>query len=241
MHPFQTAWIELEARDGTRFDAFVGRPSDVAKAPPLLVFQEIFGVNDHIRDLVERFAHQGFTAIAPDLFHRSAPRFTAPYADAAPGRAEATKLTREGLDADFLALQAWADGDAATKGLPMGAAGFCMGGRIAFLAHATLPLACAVSFYGGQIHTLLDRVPELNGQHLFLWGGADAMIPFEQRRQVQEALLAHKRTFLSAEFVGADHGFFCDQRPTFHPDAAHLAWAMTLRFLRTHQGLLKDE
>jgi len=241
MHPFKTEWIELEARDGARFQAFVARPTDAELAPPLLVFQEIFGVNEHIRDVVERFAHQGFTAIAPDLFHRSAPRFTTPYADAAPGREQAAKLTLEGLEADCLALQAWADGDARTKGLPMAAAGYCMGGRIAYLAHTLLPLACAVSYYGGQIHTLLDRVPQLHGQHLFFWGGADTMIPFEQRKLVQEALLAHKRTFLSVEFANAGHGFFCDERPTYDPDAAHLAWEMTLRFLKTHLGLLEEE
>lgn len=241
MHPFQTEWIELEARDGTRFEAYAARPSDVAQGPPLLVFQEIFGVNDHVQDLVERFAHQGFTALAPDLFHRTAPRFTTPYGDYRPGREHAARLTLEGLEADCLALKAWADGQAHTRGLPMAATGYCLGGRVAFLAHTLLPLACAVTYYGGQIHTLLDRIPRLSGQHLFLWGGADATIPFEQRRRIQDAMQEHKRTFMSVEFGGADHGFFCDQRPTYHPEAAHLAWEMTLRFLKTHQGLLEVE
>jgi carboxymethylenebutenolidase len=241
MHPFQTEWIELEARDGTRFDAYVARPSDVEKAPPLLVFQEIFGVNDHIQDLVERFAHQGFTAVAPDLFHRTAPRFTTPYTDSKPGRDHAARLTLDGLEGDCLALQAWAASDRRAQGLPMGATGYCMGGRIAFLAHTFLPLACAVTYYGGQIHTFLDRIPLLRGQHLFLWGGADGMIPSEQRDLIQEALQEHKRTYMAVEFGGADHGFFCDQRPTYHPEAAHLAWEMTLRFLKTHLGLLEEE
>ncbi|MFN8010217.1 MAG: dienelactone hydrolase family protein [Holophagaceae bacterium] len=241
MHPTQTQWLALEAADGTRFEAFLARPTGVAPAPPLLLFQEIFGVNDHIQGLCARFAAEGFTVLAPDLFHRTAPRFTTSYDDYKPGREEAAKMTLEGLEADCLALKAWADADPATADQPMAAVGYCMGGRIAFLAHTMLPLACAVTYYGGQIPTHLDRVPKLSGPHLFLWGGADEAIPADQRRAVEEALAAEKKSYLAAEFVGAGHGFNCDQRASYHAEAADLAWAMTLRFTKKHLGILEDD
>lgn len=241
MHPFKSEWIALEARDGTRFETFLARPADAGQAPPLLLFQEIFGVNDHIQDVAGRFAHQGFTVLAPDLFHRTAPRFTSPYEDYKPGREQAAQMTLDGLEADCLALKAWTDADPATAGLPMAAVGFCMGGRIAFLAHTMLPLACAVTYYGGQIPAYLDRVPRLSGPHLFLWGGADEMIPADQRRAVEEALAAERKSYLAAEFEGAGHGFHCDARDAFHPGAAHLAWEMTLRFTKKHLGILEED
>ncbi len=241
MHPTQTEWLALEAPDGSRFEAFLARPADLGQAPPLLLFQEIFGVNDHIQGLCARFASEGFTVLAPDLFHRTAPRFMSPYDDVKPGREQASKMTLEGLEADCLALKAWADADPATAGLPMAAVGYCMGGRIAFLAHTMLPLACAVTYYGGQIHNHLDRVPKLSGPHLFLWGGADEMIPADQRRTVEEALAAEKKSYLAAEFVGAGHGFNCDRRSSYHPEAADLAGAMTLRFTKKHLGILEED
>lgn len=241
MHPTTTAWLALEAPDGTSFEAFLARPEGLEKSPALLLFQEIFGVNDHIQGLCARFAAEGFTVLAPDLFHRTAPRFTTPYDDYRPGREQASKMTLEGLEADCLALKAWIDADPATAGQPMAAVGYCMGGRIAFLAHTMLPLACAVTYYGGQIHTCLDRVPKLSGPHLFLWGGADEAIPADQRRTVEEALAAEKKSYLAAEFVGAGHGFNCDQRASYHAEAADLAWAMTLRFTKKHLGILDDD
>ena len=111
--------------------------------------------------------------------------------------------------------------------------GYCMGGRISFLANSALPLKRAVSYYGGNIApALLDRASMLHGPMLFFWGGLDKHIPPEQREQVIDALKQNGKKYVNVEISDADHAFFCDARPAYNPRASQLAWALTLEFLR---------
>ncbi|HJW09398.1 MAG TPA: dienelactone hydrolase family protein, partial [Holophagaceae bacterium] len=151
MHPTESGWIELKAADGTTMRVFTARPEGLDRAPGLIVFQEIFGVNGHIQEVCEGFARQGYVVAAPELFHRTAPGFQCPYTDFAVGRAEAAQMTLEGLEADLKALAGWFNADRQASGLALGAVGYCMGGRISFLANTILALACAISYYGGTI------------------------------------------------------------------------------------------
>ncbi|MBI3132623.1 MAG: dienelactone hydrolase family protein [Acidobacteria bacterium] len=232
MHPIRSEWIELSAEDGTTFRAWAARPVGVANPPGLLVLQEVFGVNAHMRDITDRWAREGFLALCPELFHRTAPHFDAPYTELAAARAEAGKMTLEGLDADFRACAAWLAAQGAER---QAAVGYCMGGRMAFLANTALPLRAAISCYGGMIPQHLDRLPALSGPHLFLWGGKDQAITWEQRPQVEAALLEAQKPFASLIYSEAPHGFFCDARPEhFHPESARQGWAASLAFLREH-------
>jgi carboxymethylenebutenolidase len=228
----RTEWVDLTVDDGTTMRAWVARPEGPPPSRGLLLFQEAFGVNSHIRNLAERFADTGFLVIAPELFHRSTPGFEGRY-DAFPtAMAELQKITVAGLDADVRAAFAWLDRAGAAGNAA--AVGYCFGGRVSFVANSALPLKAAVSYYGGHIPPLLGRAPQLSGPMLFFWGGLDHHIPEEQQRAVVKGVGDAGKTFVNVVFSNADHGFFCDERATYHADAAAQAWALTHTFLDTY-------
>ena len=227
--PIQSKWVDLAVDDGTALRAWVAAPSGVPSSRGLLVFQEAFGVNAHIRDVTERYAGEGFVAISPELFHRTAPGFEGRYDDFPSAMAQLQKITVDGLESDVRAAFGWLDqaGVAANTA----AVGYCLGGRVSFVANSTVPLKAAISYYGGHIPPLLGRSPRLSGPMLFFWGGLDHHIPEEQRQAVVKGVSEAGKTFVDVVFSNADHGFFCDARASYHPDAARQAWALTHAFL----------
>ncbi|HTL97942.1 MAG TPA: dienelactone hydrolase family protein [Holophagaceae bacterium] len=237
MQSIDGAWIELEVADGTRMRAWAARPEDRAKAPGLLVFQEAFGVNGHIQEVCEKFAAEGFVALAPEIFHRTAPAREFAYTDLPAVKEHMAAMTLGGIEADVRAAAAWFGQDRQAGGSALGAIGYCMGGRMAFLANTMLPLACAASYYGGQIHAFLDRVPKLHGPQLLIWGGLDPAVTWEQRPLVIEAMKEAKKPFIDCVISDARHGFACDMRPEVYSGAAtRQARGLALAFLREHLG-----
>ena len=230
--------VHLTVSDGTEMAAFIARPdADQTRQPGLIVFQEAFGVNAHIRDVTRRFAAEGYVAIAPEMFHRTAPGFEGSYDAIEAVRPHLSALTPDGMQSDADAAYDWLINDGEADSRRTACVGYCMGGRAAFLANAALPFKVAVSYYGGGIApALLDRTRHLHAPMLFYWGGLDKHIPAPQHRAVADALTEHKKDFVNVEFAQADHGFFCDQRSSFNPKAASQSWALTLEFLRTHLG-----
>ncbi len=224
-------WVELHAADGTSLRAYVARP-DTKPSRGLLVFQEAFGVNAHIRDVAGRFAAQGFLAIAPELFHRTAPGFDCAYSEFAKAVPQLEAITEQGLDADARAAYEWLE--RAGVGHNVASVGYCLGGRVSFVANSGLPLKAAVSYYGGRIPTVLHRAPKLAGPMLFCWGGLDHHIPDDQRQAVITGVREANKTFVDVVFSNADHGFFCDARPSYHAASAGQAWALTSAFLDTY-------
>jgi len=223
----------LEVSDGTTMNAYVawsGQPPEKG----LIVLQEAFGVNDYIRRMADRFAELGYLAIAPELFHRTHPGFDADY-EKREGVAEAMgSVTDAGLITDLKAAYDWLVKESVPEG-QIATIGFCMGGRAAYLANATLPLAAAVSFYGGNIvPALLGRAGDLHAPQLFVWGGADAHILSEHRHVVADALTVADKPFVEATFSEAGHGFACDARSSYHAPSAREAFALTDTFLANH-------
>jgi carboxymethylenebutenolidase len=128
----------------------------------------------------------------------------------------------------------WLHSNSQVKADDISCVGFCMGGRVSFLANSVVPLRKAASFYGGGIAPgLLDRAAKLYAPALLIWGGLDKHIPPDQRRAVTEALDAQRKIYVNAVFSNADHAFFCDERGAYQPFAARQAWALTLEFLRS--------
>ena len=216
-------------------DCYVARLRDGdPQRPGLIVLQEVFGVNEHIRDVTERFGRQGFVAIAPELFHRTAPGKEFSYNDFPAVQPHRSAMTREGTDADLRAAFEWLRAQSFVKADEISCVGYCMGGRVAFVANTILPLKCAISYYGAGIPDGgLDRVSSVHGPQLFFWGEKDKHIPPEQRATVINALKQAGKSYVNVEFADADHAFFCDMRPAYNPTAARQSWALALEFLRS--------
>jgi len=230
-----TQRVTLRVGDGTSMNAYVARPDEPGKFPGMLVLQEAFGVNAHIRDVTERMAREGYVAIAPELFHRTEAGFEGRYDDFPSVMKHLQALTEAGQAADIRAAYEWMRSNSQVFGDRIASIGFCMGGRASFLADATVPLQASISFYGGGIaQGLLPRAGDLHAPILLFWGGLDHHITEEHRRAVEDALVKAGKPYVNVTISYADHGFFCDARASYHAAAAGLAWKLTLQFLDTY-------
>jgi len=232
--------VELSVADGTRMTAYTARPAEArpnnaGPRPGLLLFQEAFGVNRHIRSVADRFAADGYVVIAPELFHRTAPPgFEVGYTDFDAVRPHLQAMTPETMEMDIHSSYDWLRSNANADSSRISSVGFCMGGRASFLANSVIALRAAVSFYGGGIApALLDRAPRQQAPLLLIWGSLDKHITPEIRKAVTDALSAAQKSYVNVEFSAADHGFFCDERAAYEPRSARQAWALTLEFLRS--------
>lgn len=222
----------------------VANPSGArATGSGILVLQEAFGVNDWLTSVAERLAGLGIVAVAPELYHRSGHGSVLSYDATSEERLPFRKaVTAEGLGLDMRAAYDWlvrrAGGGVDAQ--RVGAVGFCMGGRTAFLANAHVPLAAAISFYGGNIPQWFDLVTRQHGPLLMFWGAQDENITREQRRLVADTLNQAGVVNTQAVFSEASHGFFRDVRAdAYEPRAAGQAWAMSVEFLHQN-GLLAN-
>jgi carboxymethylenebutenolidase len=226
--------LTLRVGDGTKMGAYLAHPDDETAHPGIIVLQEAFGVNSHIRNVADRLAGQAYVAIAPELYHRTAAGFEADYKDFSSALPHARAVTTTTAAADLQAAFDWLRTRPEVQNDAIFSVGFCMGGKISFLANSLLPLRAAVSFYGGGIAPdLLDRAATLQAPMLLFWGGLDKHITKELRRAATDALEDHGKTYVNVEFSNADHGFFCDERAAYQPQAARQAWGLMLEFLQS--------
>jgi carboxymethylenebutenolidase len=226
--------VSFPVDDGTTMGGHLVRPAGGSARPALLLLQEIFGVNEHIRDLAERLAREGYVVLAPDLFHRKEAGYLGSYEDIPASIAVAMKYGPADSEADLRAAHAFLEAHPSVRAERVGAIGFCMGGRLAFVANAVLPLRAAVSFYGNIAPDKLAHAPAQRGPLLLVWAGNDAHIPLENRRATGDALREHRKDFVEVEVSGKNHGFFCDARSDYDATAAAIVWPLTLAFLTAH-------
>ena len=216
-------FIELEASDGHHLSAYERHP-DGATASVVIV-QEIFGVNSHIRSVVDRYADAGYHAIAPATFDRVERGVELDYDG--PGVERGKELAMGiGMEKAMLDVAA-AVAHGATTGL-VGIVGYCFGGSVAWLAAAQLPVAAAVGYYGGAVLGALDSTPKV--PTMLHFGELDAGIPLDGVAKIQPA---HPDVAVHV-YEGADHGFNCDVRASFHAGAAEVARERTMTFLAEH-------
>lgn len=216
-------------------NAYISLPSNSKeRLPGLMVFQEAFGVNTHIRELSDRFAAEGYIVIAPELFHRTAPKgFEGSYTDFSSVASHTQAITESNLEADIKAVWEWLQSHPQVQQDNIACTGYCMGGRVSFLTNTMLPVKAAVSYYGARIvPDLIKRAPSLHAPMLFFWGGLDKHIPHEQIESITSELRKAGKQHINVEISYADHGFFCDKKAAYNADAASEAWALTLAFLK---------
>ena len=224
-HEFITLSVQ-----GNEMDAYIALPEGEGTFPGIILLQEAFGVTQHIRNIAERFCEEGYAVIAPDLFHRTAKRLEVGYGDFASAKPHFDAITNDGLEADLKACYDWMQEQGNVDHQKIGSVGFCLGGRVSFLANAVLPLAAGVSYYGGGLDTLADKAVDLHAPHLFFWGGKDTHILPENIDRIINAVKSAGKDYTSTVISYADHGFNCDERSSYHPLAAKEAWATTLQF-----------
>jgi carboxymethylenebutenolidase len=218
--------VKITAEDGHQFNAYVAESGSPARAAIVLI-QEIFGVNSHIRSVADGYAKDGFHVIAPALFDRAERNLELSY------NSEDTKkgmgaISQIGLDAalkDVAASIKYAR--AQWPALKTGVLGFCLGGSLGWLAATRLDPSAVVCYYGGQIAKNAAEIPRC--PVMLHFGAKDAHIGPEQIETIRKA---HPEIPLF--LYDAGHGFNCDQRKDFEPQSAALARERTLEFFRAH-------
>jgi len=223
--------LNLTASDGHRLGAYRADPSG-APVGGIVVIQEIFGVNHHIRNVCERFAAEGYAAVAPALFDRQVRDFQSGYS---PEEIEKARKFVANPDWDAM-LRDTAAAIAELKSAgPVSIIGFCMGGTVAFLAAARLDgLTAAVGYYGGRIVAFADEKPRCPTQLHF--GDQDQSIPLTDVETIKQ-----KRPDCDIHvYKDAGHGFHCDERGSYHEPSSRVAWERTLAWLkRAREGVRK--
>ena len=213
--------FSLITTDNHSLGAYRADPSGKPKGA-MVVAQEIFGVNSHIRNVCDRLASEGYVALAPALFDRFVRDFESGYT---PDEVAHARSYLGNIDWKKMLLDIQAGIDNVKSAGPVGVIGFCMGGSIAFLSATRLTgLKCAVAYYGGQIVKFADEKPKCPVQMHF--GEQDTNIPMSDVE-----IIMQKQPDAEIYTYPAGHGFYCDERGSFHDTSAKLAWERTLEFL----------
>jgi carboxymethylenebutenolidase len=221
--------LELTAADGFSFPAYVAEPAENPKGG-LVLLQEIFGVNSHIRAVADAFAAEGYRVVAPATFHRVKSGVELGYTEADMGEGFGYKTAVDGLPAPGVMQDIQAAIDEAANGGPVAIVGYCWGGLLTWRAACTLSgLSAAVPYYGGGMTAGDDATGKPKVPVLAHFGDQDHWIPLdsvEAFRQAQPEVEVH--------VYAANHGFNCDQRGSYDEAAATLARQRTLAFLAKH-------
>lgn len=217
--------ITLTASDGFKLGGYRADPAGAPKGA-IVVIQEIFGVNHHIRSVCDRLAKEGYVAVAPSIFDRSEPNFQSGYSP------DEIAIARKFVaDPDWAAMlrDTQAAIDAVKDVGAVGIIGFCLGGSVAYVAATKLTgLKAAVGYYGGAVVRFADDKPKVPTQLHF--GEKDSGIPLTD----VETIKARRPEVEVHIYPGAQHGFHCDERASYDKTSADIAWPRSLAFFAKH-------
>lgn len=229
-------YIEVDAAAGGRFRAYLATPQK-GSGPGIVLFQEIFGVNQHMRDVADLYAEEGYVVIVPDLFWRLEPGLELGYGEEDFAKAfglfqqlDVDAAVRDGLQAaEALRAQPACQGG-------VGALGFCLGGNLAYLAAARGDsLNCAVSYYGVGVQAHLDEAANLNCPMVFHCAGLDRYMPPEAVDALRQAFAGRDDVQIYV-YPDADHAFNAPERPSYDKPAALMAHSRSMALFRDVLG-----
>jgi carboxymethylenebutenolidase len=225
--PIKTSWIPVGDAGATGYLAL----PPAGSGPGIVLWQEIFGVNEHIRAVAEQYALAGFVVLAPDAFWRGAPRIELGYTpeDIPKGITLMSAIKPEEMVADVRAAVATLRAQGAVAGRKVGTVGYCFGGRLAYLSAAHTDVDAAVPYYGGGIHNQLELAANIRCPVQFHYAEIDANIPLDAVENVRQAMVGKNAQVHI--YKGAHHGFNCWQRGSYQPASAALALGRSLGFL----------
>ena len=239
--------VEIRVSSTSVMDAFVVFPDHLkiqaktqGKVRAVVLLQEAFGVNSHMRELCRKFADQGYIAISPELFHRQGRGLEFSYDDFAKVMPIFSKLKNDEIIEDLAATFSFLEKNHKITSKQTAVIGYCMGGLATMMSATHQSIATAIPYYGGGMVSgregigmtpILQDIKNIQCPVLLFFGGADKHIPTEDIQKVEAELKAHHKTYECIVYPGADHGFSNDERSSYHPEATQKAWDKTLDWL----------
>ncbi len=228
-------YIKITSWDRKTFRGYLATPPG-RKGPGILLCQEIFGINDHIREIADQYAEEGYFVLAPDLFHRLEPNVELGYGE-------------EDFKKAFDFYQRF-DEDKAAKDIKsavgvlrkvkgcngkVAALGYCLGGKLAYLAASRAGVEAAIGYYGVGIENNLGEAKKIKVPLLLNFAGNDRFVPPSAVAKIRKTL-AKLPEFESYLYPGTDHAFNCKERPSYDRPASGMAYSRSIAFLRRHLG-----
>ncbi|HVM96902.1 MAG TPA: dienelactone hydrolase family protein [Candidatus Acidoferrales bacterium] len=240
-----TRMVQLKG-EGGNMPVYLARPSVEGKYPAIVVVQEAFGLNQHIKDVTERIAREGYATLAPDLYYREGSAVVG-YDNLPEAIRLMMGLSDEKIVADMNSAIDFAKAQPFVRADRIGVTGFCMGGRVTFLtACRNSDVKAAVPFYGGGIGSaqVSERTPKAPLEYaegmrcpmLLFFGESDPFIPLDEVEKIKRRLAELKKDAQTVVYPGAPHGFFCNERDSYRADAAKDAWERLKKFFAQHLG-----
>ena len=239
----ETRSINIKTPDGS-MPAHVARPKGASgKLPAVIVVQEAFGLNENIKEIAGRIAAEGHQAVAPNFYHREGGKAVG-YGELQEAIGLMGRWTDAQIVTDVRATVAALESDPGVRADRIGITGFCMGGRVSYLAACEIPaIRAAVPFYGGGIAgqqftpgatAPVALTAKIRAAIQLHFGENDAYIPLSAVEEIRQALQREKKDFEIHVYKGAGHGFFCNGRADYNEEAAKLAWERMKGFLKKH-------
>ncbi|MCH9016153.1 MAG: dienelactone hydrolase family protein [Chloroflexi bacterium] len=229
------SWVDIIV-NGSTMEGYLTQPEAQGRHPAVVVIQEIWGVNSHIQSVVDRLPARGYVGLAPAMFHREGPMTIGLHEEMDTAIARMGRSTDVNILSDVKAAVDYIKAQSFVQGDKIGIVGFCFGGRVSYLAACSISdLSASVVFYGGGIGTALgggpsplEQTSNIGCPVLGLFGEEDTNPTPEDVAKMDEELTKYGKTHEFHSYAGAGHGFHCEARASYMPEAAADGWGKAM-------------